>query len=204
MVRMSRIWKLYLIYTILLIAGMTAVGFILEDRLKEKLFEHLQEDVTTLGEVLARILPETEDPTAIGTFCGTFAKIAGVRLTVLGREDGKVLGDSEESEIIGKSRLDRPEVQDALKRGTGSATRYSETVAADMLYTAIDLKDKRKLIRLGMPMSKIKVFQNEVMILFSLALFMAPVLAMIISFFLAKYKIYQGDPNATGAWPRHL
>jgi len=204
MVRMSRIWKLYLIYTILLVAGMTLVGFVLEDQLKEKLFEHLQENVTTLGEVLARILPDTEDSSEIRDFCETFAKIAGVRLTVLNSEDGKVLGDSEESDIIGKSRLERPEIQRALKGKRGFAIRYSETVQADMLYAALDVKEKKRIIRLGMPMSKIKLFQNDVMILFSLALFMAPVIAMILSFFLAKYKIYQGDKNATGAWPRHL
>jgi two-component system, OmpR family, phosphate regulon sensor histidine kinase PhoR len=204
MVRISRIWKLYLIYTILLVAGMTLAGFVLEDRLKGKLFEHLEEDVTTLGAVLAKIVPDTEDPTEILGFCETFAKLAGVRLTVLRSEDGKVLGDSEEGEIIGQSRIDRPEVQHALKQERAIAVRYSETVEADMLYTALFLKEKKKIIRLGMPMSKIKIFQNQVMILFSLALFLAPVIAMIISFFLAKYKIYQGDKYATGAWPRHL
>lgn len=203
MVRMSRIWKLYLIYTILLVAGMTLVGFVLEDQLKEKLFEHLKENVTTLGKVFSKILPATEDPKAIHEFCETFAKIAGVRLTVLG-DDGKVLGDSEEREIIGKSRLQRPEVQHALKQGRGFAIRYSETMKADMLYAALDVKDKTKIIRLGVPMSEIQIFQNDVMVLFSLALFMAPIIAMIISFFLAKYKIYQGDKNNTGAWPRHL
>ena len=204
MVRMSRIWKLYLIYTIVLVAGMALVGFVLEDRLKEKLFEHLQEDVTTLGEVLAIMVPDTEDTIAVRGFCENFAKIAGVRLTVLRLEDGRVLGDSEEREIIGQSRLERPEVQHALKQGSGSAVRYSETVDADMLYTAFALKDKRKILRLGMPMSRVKIFQNDVMLLFSLALFLAPVMAMVVSFFLAKYKIYQGDKYATGAWPRHL
>jgi two-component system phosphate regulon sensor histidine kinase PhoR len=203
MVRMSRIWKLYLMYTILLVAGMTLVGFILEGQLKKRLFEHLQEDVITLVDVLSMILPDTEDPTAIRDFCETYANIAGVRVTVLRGEDGKVLGDSEDKAMTGVSRIDRPEVMDAIKMGRGSAIRHSETIEADMLYTALNLKEKGKIIRLGMSMGRIQTFQNQVMILFSLALFLAPVLAMIISFFLAKYKIYHGDTYATGAWPRY-
>jgi len=203
MVRMSRIWKLYFIYTILLVAGMTLVGFLLEDRLRGKLFEHLREDVTTLGEVMAKIVPDTEDPADLRKFCETFAGIAGVRLTVMRGEDGKVLGESHEMEIIGESRIDRPEVEDALKGERGFAVRHSDTVEADMLYAALVLKDKNKIIRLGMPMTKIKVFQNQVMILFSLALFMAPVMAMIISYLVAKYKIYVDDKYASGALPRH-
>jgi hypothetical protein len=58
-----------------------------------------------------------------------------------------------------------------------------------MLYTAFFSKEKGKIIRLAVPMNKVRVFQNEVMILFSLALFLVPFFA-IITFFLAKYGIY--------------
>jgi two-component system phosphate regulon sensor histidine kinase PhoR len=203
MKRLGRVWKLYVTYAIVLIAGMTLAGFVLEAQLKKKLTAHLREDVLTLAEVLGKAMPETDDPKVLNAFCKTYHEIADVRVTVISAE-GKVLADSDEKEAVGESRLDRLEVQAALKEKTGFATRYSDRLRIHMLYGAVFLRSKGKMVRLAMPMSRVKIFQNEVMLLFSLALFLAPVMAMIISFFVAKYKIYQGDKYATGAWPRHL
>jgi two-component system, OmpR family, phosphate regulon sensor histidine kinase PhoR len=201
MVEMSRIWKLYLVYTIVLVAGMTLAGFVLEERLRRKLFEHLQENVMTLAHVLGNAMPDTDKQAGLSAFCNTYRTIAGVRITVMGG-NGNILADSDEDETIGESRLNRPEIRAAIREGTGYATRRSHTLQMDMLYGALVLKDKGKIIRLAMPMSRAKDFQNEVMLLFSLGLFLAPVMAMIVSFFVAKYKIYQGDRYGTGAWPR--
>jgi two-component system phosphate regulon sensor histidine kinase PhoR len=203
MVGLSRVWKLYLVYTILLVAGMTLAGFVLEDQLKRKLKAHLREDVLTLAQVLGNVMPDTEDRAVLKGFCQTYRQIAHVRITVI-REDGRVLADSNEEEAIGESRLSRPEVQSAITENAGFATRFSDTLKMNMLYGAVFMKEKGKIVRLAMPMSRVKGFQNEVMLLFSLGLFLAPVMAMIISFFVARYKIYQGDKYATGAWPRHL
>jgi two-component system, OmpR family, phosphate regulon sensor histidine kinase PhoR len=202
MVTMSRIWKLYLVYTIVLVAGMTLAGFVLEDRLKEKLFEHLEENVMILGRILGRAMPDTENRAELQTFCEIYRTEAGVRITVMGR-DGKVLADSDEDDIVGQFRLNRPEIQNAIQEGLGYAMRRSETLKTEMLYGALFLNDKGKIIRLAMPMSRAKAFQNEVMLLFSLALFLAPVMAMIVSYLVARYKIRQGDWHATGAWPRY-
>ena len=203
MVEMSRIWKLYLVYTIVLVAGMSLAGFVLEDRLRRKLLEHLQENVMTLAQVLGKAMPDTENQAGLNAFCKTYRTIAGVRITVMG-EDGDILADSDEDETIGESRLNRPEILAAIHEGTGYATRHSNTLQMDMLYGALFLKDKGKIIRLAMPMSRAKNFQNEVMLLFSLGLFLAPVVAMIVSFLAAKYKIYQGDRYGAGARHRHF
>jgi two-component system phosphate regulon sensor histidine kinase PhoR len=203
MVTRSRIWKLYLVYTILLVAGMTLAGFVLEDQLRKKLKAHLREDVLILAEVLGKVMPDTEDQGVLKGFCQTYRHIARVRITVIGA-DGSVLADSDEEKTIGESRLDRPEVHEALRENAGFAIRFSDTLKTNMLYGAVFVREKDKIIRLAMPMSRVKIFQNEVMLLFSLALFMAPVMAMIVSFFVAKYKIYQGDMDKKGAWPRHL
>lgn len=203
MVRMSRIWKLYLLYTMLLVAGMTLAGFVLENQLRKKLNAHLREDVLTLAQVLGEVMPDTEDPAVLKQFCDTYRDVARVRITVIGG-DGRVLADSHEEGAVGESRLNRPEVQAALKEHVGFAVRFSDTLKMNMLYGAVWAGKKGKIIRLAMPMSRVKIFQNELMLLFSLALFLAPVVAMVVSFFVAKYKIYQGDMYKTGAWPRHL
>jgi two-component system, OmpR family, phosphate regulon sensor histidine kinase PhoR len=201
MVEMSRIWKLYLIYTIVLVAGMTLAGFVLEDRLKKKLLEHYEENVMVLAQVLGKAMPDGEDRATLKAFCEAYRTVVGARITVLGR-NGEVLADSDEDHIIGRSRLERPEIQAAIREGKGYATRPSETLRMDMIYGALVLEDTGKMLRLAMPMIRAKAFQSEVMLLFSLALFLAPVMAMVVSFLVARYKIHRGDWHSTGAWPR--
>jgi len=104
-----------------------------------------------------------------------------------------VLGESDADAAQGESKLDRPEVQAAVKKGLGTSIRFSKTLKMDMLYTAFFSKEKGKIIRLALPMTKVRVFQNEVMILFSLALFLVPFFAIIVTFFFTKYGIYAGN-----------
>jgi len=192
MIALSRVWKLYFIYTILLVVGVALAGFVLEALVKKSLLEHLEEDALTLAKVMAQSMPESEDPSVLDRFCDSLRKVAGVRITLLD-EEGKVIGESDTDTAGTETKLDRPEVREALQKGEGSSTRFSKTLRIDMLYTAVFLKEKGKIIRLAVPMSKVRVFQNEVMILFSLALFLVPFFAIIITFFFTKYRIPEGN-----------
>ena len=192
MIALGRIWKLYFIYTILLVLGVALAGFVLEAQVKTSLTEHLEEDALTLAKVIAQSLPDSQDPAVLEQFCDSFRDVAGARITLMDR-DGKVLGESDADTAEVGTKLDRPEVQEAVNKGVGSSIRFSKTLRIDMLYTAVSSKDKGKIIRLAMPMTKVRVFQNEVMIPFSLALFLAPFFAIIITFFFTKYRMNEGN-----------
>ncbi len=192
MIALSRVWKLYFIYTTLLVVGVALAGFVLEAQVKKSLLEHLEEDALTLAKVMAQSMPESEDPSVLDRFCDSLRKVAGVRITLLDKE-GKVIGESDTDTAGTETKLDRPEVREALQKGEGSSTRFSKTLRMDMLYTAVFLKEKGKIIRLAVPMSKVRVFRNEVMILFSLALFLVPFFAIILTFFFTKYRIHEGN-----------
>ena len=192
MIALSRIWKLYFIYTILLVVGVALAGFVLEAQVKKSLIEHLEEDALTLAKVMGLAIPDSEDSSVLDRFCDSFRNVAGARITLLDK-DAKVIGESD-ADIAGTAtKLDRPEVQEALQRGMGSSIRFSKTLRMDMLYTALFLKEKGKIIRLAVPMTKVRLFQNEMMILFTLALFLVPFFAIIITFFFTKYGIYAGN-----------
>lgn len=192
MIALGRVWKLYFIYTILLVVGVALAGFVLEAQVEKSLTKHLEEDVLTLAKVMAQSLPDTEDSSVLDKFCDSFRNVAGARITLMDR-DGKVVGESDIDTAGNENRLDRPEVQEALQKGEGSSIRFSKTLRIDMLYTAFFSKEKGKIIRLAVPMTKVRMFQNEVMIMVSLALFLAPVFAIIVMFFFTKYRIYEKD-----------
>jgi two-component system, OmpR family, phosphate regulon sensor histidine kinase PhoR len=188
MIALGRIWKIYFIYTILLVVGVALAGFVLEAQVKKSLTEHLEEDVLTLAKVMAQSLPDSEDSSVLDKFCDSFRNVAGARITLMDR-NGKVIGESDTDTAGAETRLDRPEVQEALQKGEGSSRRFSKTLRIDMLYKAFFSKEKGKIIRLAVPMNMVRAFQNEVMILFSLGLFLTPIFAIIIMFFFVKYAI---------------
>jgi len=188
MIALGRVWKLYFMYTILLVVGVALAGFVLEAQVKKSLTEHLEDKALTLARVIAQSVPDSEDSSVLDKFCDSLRNVAGARITLMDR-DGKVVGESDTDTAEVGIKLDRPEVQEALQKGEGSSIRFSKTLRIDMLYTAFFSKEKDKIIRLALPMTKVRVFQNEVMILFSLGLFLTPIFAIIIMFFFVKYAI---------------
>ncbi len=66
-------------FTIVLLTGMTAVGFILEYRLKEKLKTYLTHEAFILANVIATMVPQTEKTVTLDSFCRKYAIITDVR-----------------------------------------------------------------------------------------------------------------------------
>lgn len=197
MVRIRRVWKLYIFYTTVLIIVMAVSGLFLQSRLQKGLKAHLQDDLLTLARTMARALPDTDKPSLLSPWCRDYQWITGVRVTVLNRE-GKVLGDSTGETLIGEIRLDRPEVAGALKNGTGAAIRPSETTKAEMLYVAFMVPEKRKAVRVGLAMTRAKTIESQVMGFLAAILFLTPVLAILVSFFFARHLSPEDESRIRG------
>ncbi len=185
MIKITRLWKIYLTFTLVLLVSMTTAGFILEIQLKKQLKQYLTDEVLVLAKIVASLLPDTEDSVILDSFCKKYGDMAGVRISII-KTEGKVIGDSDRKSIRTDSHLKRPEIQDAVKNGIGTAIRFSNTLSIDMLYVASLLKEQHKIIRIAIPMKKVKEIENEVMILLALALYLTPFLAIVVSFFFAK------------------
>lgn len=190
MMRLSRIWKLYIIYTTVLVVCMIMGGLLLKAKLKETLEDHLTRQVLTLTKIMVKDLPETEDFSILDPLCQDYAEIAGVRITII-KEDGTVIGESDRKSIGMEKHLDRPEVQGAIRQGIGTSIRHSETAGIDMLYVASLLEDTGKIVRLAMPMAKVKAIEDKITIFLTLALYLTPVVAIIVCFFFARYIAYE-------------
>jgi len=191
MIRLSRTWKFYIISTALFVVLVTVAGFVLQVELKKKLKAQLEEQVFTLARVLVRVLPDTAEPSVLIPWCREYEEAAEVRITVI-QSDGAVIGDSSEDSIIGENHLDRPEISEAIAVGTATAVRYSKTLGVDMFYAALFFKEKEKVIRLALPMTKVQAIENEVMVFFALVLYVIPFLAIVISFVFARYVASEG------------
>jgi len=85
-----------------------------------------------------------------------------IRITVIDK-DGVVIGDSEEDPARMENHAKRPEVIDAISKGSGKSLRYSTTVKKDMFYVALPVKDQtggiKAIVRTALPLSFLeKVF----------------------------------------------
>jgi len=69
-----------------------------------------------------------------------WAKLLDARVTLIGA-DGTVLGESHDDRTQMANHLDRPEVQQALASGRGTAIRYSASIGYDMMYGAAPAQD---------------------------------------------------------------
>ena len=192
MVRLGRIWKLYITYTIVLLVCMIAGGLILQAKLKGILKEHLTHEVLTLTKVIVINVPDSADPSILDPFCQTYGEIAGVRITIID-PDGTVIGESDRKSMGMEKHLDRIEVKGAISKGIGTSVRHSETLGIDMLYVASRLEDKGKIIRLSMPMAAVKAIEEKIMIFLTFGLYLTPIVAVIICFFFTQYIVYRGQ-----------
>ncbi len=98
-------------------------------------------------------------------------KETGVRVTIVS-DEGEVLYESNRETRGMQNHLNRPEIQQALREGTGHSIRYSVSVKRDFLYVA--KKFDSSFIRMAYALESIKEkffkFWLKAMLLFSIAM----------------------------------
>ncbi|OGR25805.1 MAG: PAS domain-containing sensor histidine kinase [Desulfuromonadales bacterium GWD2_54_10] len=156
--------KLALSY-IFLIALITGSFYIYFDHtLQKRMIEESRANLasqTQLARLLVMSNKQLTSPQQLAESIGTVIK---ARVTLIA-PDGTVIGDSD----VGMARLaqlenhlQRPELQEALKNGSGSAMRYSDTLRTSMLYSAMTYGSGRTdgFIRLAMPLEYLASARN--------------------------------------------
>ena len=137
-----------------------------------------------------------------------------IRVTLIDLQ-GEVISDSSvpPGKLYGmENHWNRPEVQEAIAKGYGERTRYSQTVKEHMLYMAIPvgLPKPCAILRFGKPLYDIGVFdsviQREITQGIFLALFFSLIAGFLAAFFLTRplrilaktaQKRIHGDFSAT-------
>ena len=182
--------KLVLSY-IFLIALITGSFYIYFDHtMQQRMIEESRANLasqTQLARLLALSSRQLTSPQQLAKSIGTVIK---ARVTLIA-PDGTVIGDSD----VGQARLaqlenhlQRPEVQEALKNGNGSAQRYSDTLRTVMLYSAATYGDGRTngVIRLAMPLEYLASARNTLHGLVGGATVVTILIALLFSYVLSN------------------
>ena len=160
---MKRLWtnslvaKFFLSYLAVIL--LVFAGFYLYSStiLRDHQIASLSDRMEQEAHLLSRVLPFDLEGAPLDIVSRDLAKELTSRITVIAL-DGRVLGDSAESSVTMENHARRPEVMEAMKKGSGSAIRYSTTVHYDMLYRAFHQTGAghERIVRVAAPLKDVE------------------------------------------------
>ena len=151
--------KLFLVSLGLIVAVGGASFIYLEVELRrwwEELVERNLEQLAHGARETFLATPGLQDPEAVDRLAHRLGEASGTRISVIDTQ-GRLLGDSSldpQGLQHAENHAHRPEIEEAMKGGTGRARRYSTTVGSEMLYVALPYvhgQDKG-VVRVAMPL----------------------------------------------------
>jgi len=156
---MSRIYrKLFLTYVLVVFICLGLVGIITSVSLKRFYQDRIANELEISAILVKNILIESLETKDIQNLVLELGSQVGVRITVVDSE-GNVLSDSDENPAKMGNHKNRPEIRAALANQTGQSIRFSNTIKIDMMYLAIPIKKKDRVlgvVRLALPLTEIK------------------------------------------------
>ncbi|MHB0875744.1 MAG: ATP-binding protein [Anaerolineae bacterium] len=150
-------WRIAGPFALVLLVTLVALGVYVSGRVRDARLRdyesQLRAEAGLLGELGATSL---QAGAATQESVGRWSVTLGARVTLIAA-DGVVVADSQSDPETMENHAGRPEVQQALATGTGSAVRYSDTVGYDMLYVAVRPAGARPvaIVRLAVPLRQV-------------------------------------------------
>lgn len=155
--------RLFILYPALLVLAIVFVEFYVTRVVRENYVNTLRESHAAQARLIAEYIPVDAREDAAG-----LAKVlkaeTGVRVTLIA-EDGRVLADSDMDASLMDNHLSRPEIQESIMKGRGSATRFSNTLGYEMLYTSARVSGEKgpvRFVRLAVPLDEVRARVNIV------------------------------------------
>jgi two-component system phosphate regulon sensor histidine kinase PhoR len=125
-----------LLYLVVVLLAICVASLYAHYQLRSYFVDNLKGDLFGTARALAALMDVRGAERSLDELCRQLKEESGYRVTVIDN-DGIVLGDSDRDSSTMENHLYRPEVQQALDKGSGTAIRFSHTVGYPMLYGAI-------------------------------------------------------------------
>jgi two-component system phosphate regulon sensor histidine kinase PhoR len=141
-------WRIGIVFAVLIIACISGLGAYLSHLTRgdhlDTLRAQLTDQARLVGDISAPYFAgnQTDSPNALAQRLG---EQIGARITIIDK-DGVVLGDSEEDPATMDNHANRPEVIEAISKGTGSSIRYSATLGYNMMYVAVPITSNGEVV----------------------------------------------------------
>ncbi len=196
--RLTLFWRwslgLVLLIALLLVVINILLSLLLPPLLEERTLEDLTRQAILASPTYQELL---QNPAASASDINHLARHlsarTALRITIINR-DGAVIGESDKppaSLASIQNHLQRPEIQQALRGGTGHATRRSTTVDVDLLYAAVRVDDPSGTtplgyVRVALPLDQIDHMIHRVQRAIAIASTVVGLLALAPLFYLTR------------------
>lgn len=170
---------------------MGALGFYLVDFVRDTQLNNLRLQL----EEEARLVAQASLPGLLSSDMNGLDKLAkmtgteiSTRVTIIAK-DGTVLGDSDHAPATMENHSERPEVLEALAKGSGASTRYSNTLEQQMLYVAVPVDMDGQVIgfvRTALPLAQVENSANILIASIALSMAIATLLVILAAAIIAR------------------
>ena len=191
MFRPRFLWKLYAGYVALILLTTAVVCIVVTQRLGDEVLQEthreLHAEAILLRDIAMSALAADTDR-QLATRLQLLGAATGARLTVI-RADGTVLADSAENATKMDNQSNRPEIVASRTQGTGTATRFSQSLSMPVMYWALPVHRNRDLlgyVRTAMPRQVIDARLTRLRAIVFLGAGVAAVVGLLVGFFFAR------------------
>jgi len=185
------IWKFFGAFVFLTLIVVFVLYFFvslkLQDNFELKISEELQSNAVLVGDILTGDLLENKNED-IQRKIETLAEKLDLRITVVDMQ-GEVLGDSGKSPSLMENHKDRFEIVEAVEKGFGQSTRFSDTLNYNMKYVAVRVDDSGNtlgVVRFALPLSGVQLRIQLIYRVVLLGAIIAVVIAFTVAYFLSR------------------
>jgi len=185
--RVRIIWKLFAAFAFLTIVTVVILSSFLVIRLRSnvesKISQRLQSNAILAGEIFKKAMLEG-DTAYIQREVKELAKNLNLRITIIDKQ-GTVLADSEKEALSMENHRERPEFVEAVEKGIGESTRFSQTLDYPMKYVAVRVTDGDEVVgvvRIAVPESEVQLELHQ--------LYRAATIGVIAAIFIAGVIAY--------------
>jgi two-component system phosphate regulon sensor histidine kinase PhoR len=185
------LWKLYAGYSLLVLLAVVTVGVLVGRRITTDTLREVERSLLVQAHLLQNIAASAlagYGDTDLQAEVRELGDRIDSRLTVI-RADGIVLADSEEEPSSMDNHGSRPEVVAARMDGVGVSTRFSRTVAANLMYVALPVTRGDEVlgyVRASLPLTIIRTSLNGLRGAVALGAIVAAAIALLFGFFVAR------------------
>jgi two-component system phosphate regulon sensor histidine kinase PhoR len=149
----------------------------------------IRKDTETKGQLLIDVLTNKSEKGGIDFqgFADEYSNKSKVRITIIDIK-GKVVADSDEDYSLMDNHVYRDEVSRAIKGEIASKIRYSDTIGAYYLYTAlpVNIEGFQGVLRLSMPLLEIQNIAIDMIKYVVYGILVGAVIAGIIAYIVTK------------------
>ncbi len=189
MKKISLFWYIFPAFLAITLFSLAAASLLAARSSQKLLLKNIETDLLAKAVIAEKLLEGdiSADRNYINNLCRELAKGTELRITVI-LADGTVIGDTLEDPAKMDNHASRPEFSEALAGGTGISSRYSDTIAKNLIYVAIPVISNNETlgaVRMSIPVLSVKETLKETYLELLLSAFVIAIAATVIVFLIS-------------------